>query len=75
MEFSAQYLGDQFEGPSLSISVVALDTGDEIVRQLYQIDQQKGLVNQFIGGHGFTGLWSMFTTSSTAELQYFCQTP
>ncbi|MCP4538609.1 MAG: hypothetical protein GY832_15860 [Chloroflexi bacterium] len=73
LEFSAHYSGDQFEGPSVSISVIAPDTGEQIVRQLYQIDQAKGLVNQFVGGHGFTGLVYVYRPGSTAEMQYFCQ--
>jgi hypothetical protein len=36
--------------------------------------QSKGLVNQFIGGHGFTGLVYVYHPSSDAELQYFCET-
>lgn len=74
MEFSAQYWDDQFEGRSLLISVASPDTGNEVVRQLYQMDRGKSLINQFIGGHGFTGLIYVYHPSSTAELQYFCET-
>ena len=73
MEFNAQYWDDQFEGRSLLISVASPDTGDEVVRQLYQMDRGKSLINQFIGGHGFTGLIYVYHPSSTAELQYFCE--
>jgi len=73
MEFNAQYRDDQFEGRSLLISVTSTDTGDEVVRQLYQMDRGKNLINQFIGGHGFTGLIYVYHPSSTAELQYFCE--
>jgi hypothetical protein len=73
MEFSAQYWDDQFEGRSLVISVASPDTGDEVVRQLYQMDRAKSLINQFIGGHGFTGLIYVYHPSSTAELQCFCE--
>ena len=73
MEFSAQYWDDQFEGRSLVISVASPDTGDEVVRQLYQMDRGKSLINQFIGGHGFTGLIYVYHPSSTAELQCFCE--
>lgn len=73
MEFSAQYWDDQFEGRSLLISVASPDTGDEVVRQLYQMDRGKSLINQFIGGHGFTGLIYVYHPSSTAELQCFCE--
>ena len=75
LEFNAQYWDDQFEGRSLSISVVDPDTGDEVVRQLYQMDRAKSVINQFIGGHGFTGLNYVYHPGSTAELQYFCLIP
>jgi hypothetical protein len=73
LAFRAQYVEDQGEGRSFSIAVTRPDTGDELVRQLYQIDSQKGLSNQFIGGHGFTGLNYVYHPSSAAEVQYFCQ--
>jgi hypothetical protein len=73
MEFNAQYWDDQFEGRSLLISVASPDTGDGVVRQLYQMDRGKSLINQFIGGHGFTGLIYVYHPSSTAELQCFCE--
>jgi hypothetical protein len=73
MEFNAQYWDDQFEGRSLLISVTSPDTGDEVVRQLYQMDRRKSLINQFIGEHGFTGLIYVYHPSSTAELQYLCE--
>jgi hypothetical protein len=72
MVFDAQFNDDPGEGPSLVISVTAKDSGDQILRQLYQIDRAKGLQNQFIGGHGFTGLVYVYHPASSAELQYFC---
>ena len=72
LRFDAEYWDDPYEGQSLSISVTDLDTGEELVRQLYQIVRAKGLVNQFVGGHGFTGLIYVYHPSSTAEVQYFC---
>ena len=73
MTFQAQYTVDQGEGRSLSILVADAGTGEEIVRHLYQIDSAKGLSNQFVGGHGFTGLAYFYHPTSTAELQYFCE--
>ena len=73
MEFHANYWDDQFEGRSFSIYVSSPDTGDEFVRHLYQMDRGKSLMNQFIGGHGFTGLIYVYHPSSTAELQGFCE--
>ena len=72
LEFKARYWGDQFEGHSLQISVTDPVTGDEVITQLYQLDREQGLVNQFIGGHGFTGLVYVYHPASPAELQYFC---
>ena len=72
LRFDAQYWDDEYEGQSLSIYVTDLDTGEEIVRQLYQMDREKGLTNQFVGGHGFTGLTYVYHPRSTAEMQYFC---
>lgn len=72
MEFRAQFFADQFEGQSLSITISNLDDNTELNRYLYQLDQSKGLTNQFIGGHGFTGLNYVFHPNGEAEMQFFC---
>ena len=72
MAFEAFYQDDEFEGRALSIVVVDLETGQEILRQLYQFDPQNPVENMFIGGHGFTGLNYVFHPGSNAEMQYFC---
>ena len=72
MAFHARFQDDQFEGRALSIAVTNLETGAEISRQLYQFDPQSPTKNQFIGGHGFTGLQYVFHPDSDAEMQYFC---
>jgi hypothetical protein len=72
MVFEAQLSDDPGEGPALVISVMAKDSRAEILRQLYQIDRVKGLHNQFVGGHGFTGLIYTYHPASGAELQHFC---
>jgi hypothetical protein len=72
LEFRAQFLSDAFEGQSLSIVVTDSGTQREITRALYQIDPKLGLSNQFVGGHGFTGLAYVFHPKSEAEMQYFC---
>jgi hypothetical protein len=72
LRLDAQYRADEYEGHALSISVSDQDSGEELVRQLYQIDREKGLVNQFVGGHGFTGLVYVYHPGSAAEMQYFC---
>lgn len=72
LTFSAQYSGDEFEGWSLFISVTMAEGDEQIVGQLYQLDREQGLRNQYLGGHGFTGLGYVYHPSSTGELQYFC---
>jgi len=72
MGFQARFQDDQFEGRALSIAVTNLETGAEISRQLYQFDPQNPPENQFIGGHGFTGLHYVYHPGSEAEMQYFC---
>ena len=39
---------------------------------LFQPETDSGPQNQFVGGHGFTGLNYSYTPGSNAELQYFC---
>ena len=60
MTFEAQFQDDEYEGRALSIAVTNLENGAEITRQLYQFDSQNPVENQFIGGHGFTGLVDVF---------------
>jgi hypothetical protein len=74
LTFSAIYQDDEFEGRALSIVITNSDGGTEISRQLYQFDPQNPVENQFIGGHGFTGLNYVFLPESAAEIQYFCST-
>lgn len=40
---------------------------------LYQFEPDSGPQNQFVGGHGFTGLNYSYAPNSTAELQYWCE--
>jgi hypothetical protein len=72
MRFGATFLSDAGEGQSLSIVVSDSNTGDELTRGLYQLDPQSGLQDQFIGGHGFTGLAYVYHPTSDSEVQYFC---
>jgi len=72
LAFEARYQVDAFEGRALYISVVDLDTGSEVSRQLYQFDSQNPPGNHFIGGHGFTGPNYVYHPNSPAEMQYFC---
>ena len=72
MAFEARFQDDQFEGRALYIVVTDLETGAELTRQLYQFDAENPVENQFIGGHGFTGLNYVFHPHSSAEMQFFC---
>jgi hypothetical protein len=72
MVFEGWFQYDPFVGCALSIAVANLETRDEISRQLYQFDPQNPVLNQFIGGHGFTRLNYVFHPDSPAEMQYFC---
>lgn len=72
MGFEATFVSDAGEGKSMSIVVTDLATGAELARGLYQFDPQAGLRDQFVGGHGFTGLAYVFHPSSNAEGQYYC---
>jgi hypothetical protein len=74
MGFEATFLSDAGEGKSLSVVVTDLTAGIELTRGLYQFDPQAGLRDQFIGGHGFTGLAYVFHPASGSEMQYFCRT-
>jgi hypothetical protein len=70
--FEAWFQDDEFEGRALSIVIVDSEKDREIARQLYQFDPQNSVENQFVGGHGFTGLNYVFHPNSVAEIQYFC---
>ncbi len=70
--FEAQLQEDDYEGRALRIAITDLASGDEITRQLYQFDTQNPVENQFVGGHGFTGLNYIFQPDSSAEMQFFC---
>lgn len=72
MVLDAWFQDDEFEGRALTIEVATLDTDKGIARQLYQFDSQNPVENQFIGGHGFTGLNYVFHPNSPAVVQYFC---
>lgn len=72
MAFVATSISDAGEGQSLSIVVSDTSTGAELTRGLYQFDPEGGLGDQFIGGHGFTGLAYVFHPASDGEIQYYC---
>ena len=73
MTFNAGFQDDEFEGRALYIAITGVDESEEISRQLYQFDAGNPPENQFIGGHGFTGLQYVFSPGSTGKIfEYFC---
>ena len=57
-----------------SLRVWVTDAADTAVYHatLYQFPTDSGPQNQFVGGHGFTGLHYSYVPDSTAELQFWC---
>ena len=58
---------------SLRTWVTALDESVIYNSQLYQLPLDSGPSNQFVGGHGFTGLNYSYHPDSSAELQFWCE--
>jgi len=58
-----------------NLRVWVTDAGDTAVYHstLYQLPTDSGPHNQFVGGHGFTGLNYSYDPDSNAELQYWCE--
>lgn len=67
--FEARYVDDEFEGRALSIHVTEGDRA--VASHLYQLGRDAAPVNEFEGGHGFTGLAYTYAADG-AELQHFC---
>lgn len=71
--FRVLYSDDRYDGRTLIAYVYSASTGKLIEESLFQLDRQKGPVNEFIGGQGFTGLHYVYAPDAEAELQYFCR--
>lgn len=71
--FRILYSDDRYDGRTLIAYVYSASSGKLIEESLFQLDRQKGPLNEFIGGHGFTGLHYVYAPDSAAELQYFCR--
>jgi hypothetical protein len=58
-----------------NLRVWVTDAGDTAVYQsiLYQLPIDSGPQNQFVGGHGFTGLNYSYAPDASAELQFWCE--
>ncbi len=71
--FHAQYSSGQMNNErALRLWVTESGQDDELLSQLYQLPADAGPQNQFIGGHGFTGLNYAYHPRSGAELQFWC---
>jgi hypothetical protein len=72
LSFHAQYLSEQGTSPSLNLFVTLPNSSERLTSILYQLPQATAPANQFVGGHGFTGLHYVYHPSSGAELQFWC---
>jgi hypothetical protein len=63
---------ENWESRSLRLAVAGAGLDQELTAQLYQLPKDALPQNQFIGGHGFTGLAYVYHPDSGAELQYWC---
>ena len=74
LTFHAAYAtGERDNERSLRTWVTALDESVIYNSQLYQLPLESGPSNQFVGGHGFTGLNYSYHPDSAAELQFWCE--
>ena len=72
--FHAAYTtGERDNERALRTSVTATDETLIYNLQLYQLPLDNGPENQFVGGHGFTGLNYTYHPTSLAELQFWCE--
>ena len=69
----AQYSSGEFDNErALRLWVTEAGQTAELTAQLYQLPRDGGPLNQFIGGHGFTGLNYVTHPDTGAELQFWC---
>jgi hypothetical protein len=74
LELHAQYTDGRRDGErALRLWVTRTAEAGEIVAQLFQLPDDAGPRDQFVGGHGFTGLTYAYDPVSGAELQYWCE--
>ncbi|MGE3962059.1 MAG: hypothetical protein AB7F65_10290 [Dehalococcoidia bacterium] len=59
---------------SLRVWVTRTAEPEPLVTHLYQLPEDGWPRDQFVGGHGFTGLNYAYDPVSGAELQYWCAT-
>jgi hypothetical protein len=75
LKFTVTFKGDEFEGWTISIQITEKANGKQLVSHLFQLDSNQAVINQFLGGHGFTGLVYVTPVDKNRELQYFCSIP
>ena len=74
LELHAAYAAGEADAER-SLRLWVTPTGDDqvLVTQLFQLPEDSGPTNQFVGDHGFTGLTYAYDPVSGAELQYWCE--
>jgi hypothetical protein len=73
LTLNAQYSSGELDHErALRLWVTEAGETAELTSQLYQLPLDSGPVDQFIGGHGFTGLNYVYHPESGAELQFWC---
>lgn len=71
--FHAQYSSGELDRErALRLWVTEAGQTAELISQLYQLPLDSGPLNQFVGGHGFSGLNYVQHPESGAELQFWC---
>jgi hypothetical protein len=75
LELHGAYTAGRADGErALRLWVTPTGEDRELMVQLFQFAEDDGPTDQFVGGHGFTGLTYAFDPVSGAELQYWCET-
>jgi len=73
LELLALYSSGEGEGGrALALRVTPVGSDQPLTAQLYQFAPGVAPQNEFLGGHGFTGLGYAYHPASGAELQYWC---
>ena len=73
MVFHAAYSAGELDNErALRLWVTGSEETAVYQTQLYQLPIDSGPQNQFIGGHGFTGLSYSYHPASSAEMQFWC---
>ena len=72
--FHGQYSSGELDGErALRLWVTMSGKSEPVLVQLYQLQLGSGPQNQFVGGHGFSGLIYVTHPISGAELQFWCE--